>query len=400
MPYKFNPFTSTFDYVSPPSGVTDPLVLNNLTVTSLLEANHIHGNIAGSLYIHVKNLDTVPLPKGTPFYISGTVGASDRVEIKAADNTDPSKGPAVGLVENTLAVNGEGNGVITGEIFQYDTATRGWQTNDALYVTASGGLSNIQPLSGYRQIVGYVGRVHELTGTIIVLGTGIDPVAGSDTQIQFNDNGGFGASVDLTWDDTSKKLGIGGDINLDDGGTYSTTLQVITPTADRVISFPNATGTLALVSGFSGQLIINRNGFYAGLAGSVVDTSNNVTLSSRLNISKSGSDLTSAATLTGTWPVNGTATTTKPQLLVEPTGTVSTAWSTSGTGLGVNAASGFAGNLLDLQLNGLVRARITSSGLLKLPNLPTYADNAAALSGGLVSGDVYKTATGELRITV
>jgi hypothetical protein len=43
--------------------------------------------------------------------------------------------------------------------------------------------------------------------------------------------------------------------------------------------------------------------------------------------------------------------------------------------------------------------RITAA-TLKLPNLPTYADNTAATSGGLVAGDVYKTAIGELRITV
>jgi hypothetical protein len=39
-------------------------------------------------------------------------------------------------------------------------------------------------------------------------------------------------------------------------------------------------------------------------------------------------------------------------VLIEPTGTTSTAWSTSGTGLGVNAVSGFVGRLLDLQING------------------------------------------------
>jgi hypothetical protein len=37
---------------------------------------------------------------------------------------------------------------------------------------------------------------------------------------------------------------------------------------------------------------------------------------------------------------------------------------------------------------------------LKLTALPEYADNAAALAGGLIAGDVYKTATGELRIVV
>jgi hypothetical protein len=35
-----------------------------------------------------------------------------------------------------------------------------------------------------------------------------------------------------------------------------------------------------------------------------------------------------------------------------------------------------------------------------LPTIPTYADNAAAISGGLTTNMVYKTATGELRIVV
>jgi hypothetical protein len=39
-----------------------------------------------------------------------------------------------------------------------------------------------------------------------------------------------------------------------------------------------------------------------------------------------------------------------------------------------------------------------TGGLLNLPSIPTYADNTAALAGGLVAGDVYKTATGELMI--
>lgn len=37
---------------------------------------------------------------------------------------------------------------------------------------------------------------------------------------------------------------------------------------------------------------------------------------------------------------------------------------------------------------------------LDIPNLPTYADDAAAGAGGLTAGHVYKTATGELRIKI
>jgi hypothetical protein len=73
-------------------------------------------------------------------------------------------------------------------------------------------------------------------------------IGGSDTQIQFNDSGSFAGSADLTWDDTSKKLSVSGDIDLDDGGTYSTTLSIVTPTADRTISFPDATGTVITTS--------------------------------------------------------------------------------------------------------------------------------------------------------
>ena len=40
------------------------------------------------------------------------------------------------------------------------------------------------------------------------------------------------------------------------------------------------------------------------------------------------------------------------------------------------------------------------STTLKLTALPTYANNAAAITGGLSAGDVYKTSTGELRIVV
>jgi hypothetical protein len=44
-------------------------------------------------------------------------------------------------------------------------------------------------------------------------------------------------------------------------------------------------------------------------------------------------------------------------------------------------------------------ASTTGTTGLKLTNIPTHADNAAALTAGLVSGDVYKKADGTLMIT-
>jgi hypothetical protein len=199
---------------------------------------------------------------------------------------------------------------------------------------------------------------------------------GSDTQVQFNDDGDFGGSADLTWDDTGKVLEVGGDINLDDGGTYTTTLQVVTPTANRTISYPDATGTLALVAGSSGQAIYNDAGAYSGLS-TVTTDGTNVTLTGRFIGSLNGAASAPPATLTGTWFTGGTATTTKPQLLLEPAGATSTAWSTSGTGLGVNAASGFAGNLLDLQVNGTSQASITGGGVVTATRYAATGGSAA-----------------------
>ncbi len=96
-----------------------------------------------------------------------------------------------------------------------------------------------------------------------------------------------------------------------------------------------------------------------------------------------GAASTPPLTETGTWFTNGSATTTKPQLLVEPTGTTSTGWSTAGTGVGVNAATGFSGSLLDLQLAGASSARFvaglggTSNDALFFPRAATTANIGA-----------------------
>lgn len=71
-----------------------------------------------------------------------------------------------------------------------------------------------------------------------------------------------------------------------------------------------------------------------------------------------------AVALTGTWFAAGSATTTKPLLLVEPSGTTSTGWGTSGTGLGINSASAFTGNFFDFQINGTSKYKGDYTGIL------------------------------------
>ena len=189
---------------------------------------------------------------------------------------------------------------------------------------------------------------------------------GSNTQVQFNDSGAMAGDADLTWNKTTNVLGVTGDINLSDGGTYTTTIQTVTATANRTISFPDATGTVALVAGSSGNLIWNNAGAQAGATGSVVDSSGNVTIGGLTTLAGSPSaNNTSGVLINGTWRTG--ASSNNPQLLLNPTGTtLSTTWSPSGTGIGVNAPASFGGNLLDLQVNGSRKLSVDLNGFLQL----------------------------------
>ncbi len=94
--------------------------------------------------------------------------------------------------------------------------------------------------------------------------------------------------------------------------------------------------------------------------------------------------------LTGTWFTSGgTATTTKPQALVECNSgtTVTTAWSTAGTGLGVNACTGFTGRLLDLQLNGVSQLNVSSAGVLAFNGAVSSSGGAAFASYQFTGGN-------------
>jgi hypothetical protein len=208
----------------------------------------------------------------------------------------------------------------------------------------------------YSAVTGQWNRsvINPLNETLYVFGSA--SATGAAGEIQYTDGSRLAASPNLVWDDVNDELEVGGDVVLDDGGTFTTTLQTVTPTQNRTISFPNATGTVGLVAGSSGQLVYNNAGAYAGVPSSVIGATGDVTLA--LN----GAASTPPLELTGTWFTGGGATATKPQLLIEPAGTTSNAWSPDGTGLGVNAASTFTGRLLDLQRTGTSRVVVTGAG--------------------------------------
>lgn len=267
----------------------------------------------------------------------------------AAKNTGTASGNVVELDGSARlpAVDGSQlTGINAATDLTYTAATRVLASStgtDATLTLVTSSDAGLAPASG-----GGTTNFLRADGTWAAAGS---PPAGSNTQIQFNDSSAFGGDADLTWNKTTNVMTVTGDVNLSDGGTYTTTLQTITPTAARTISFPDSTGTVALVGGSSGQLLWNNAGAVGGASTLTYDGSI-LTTSGRFINSYNATASSPAKSFVGTWFTGGTATTTKPQVLIEPTGATSTAWSTAGTALGVNASSGFTGRLLDLQLNG------------------------------------------------
>ena len=168
---------------------------------------------------------------------------------------------------------------------------------------------------------------------------------GADTQVQFNDGGAFGGDPGLTYDKTTDKLTVGGDIDLDDGGTFSTTLQTVTPTANRTVSIPDATGTIGLVNGPTGSIQFNE-------AGALNGTSD---FSTTLNWNDA---------------------------------------STTFTGLKLNVTDTFSlddSKLLDLQVGGTSVFRVNSSGAI---SVPLGNKNNAGISFGASDEGFYSFTSG------
>jgi hypothetical protein len=110
------------------------------------------------------------------------------------------------------------------------------------------------------------------------------------------------------------------------------------------VSAANPTASIGLITVNGSAATFMRSD-----AAPALDVSIAPTWSGAHAFSRAGAVSAPTISVTGTAYTGGTATTTKPLVLIEPTGTTSTAWSTSGTYLGLNAASTFAGRIIDVQ---------------------------------------------------
>ena len=149
-------------------GVEDDILVSDAN-SQLSYVNLANISVGGAEVVeaNVKNVSGGPLVKGDPVYISGSVGASGKLEVQLADASDPNKMPALGLLKQDLANNEEGKAVITGKLRNLVTSPIDGVTpseNDVIYVKPSGSsgsaLTTTKPITPHLiQNMGKVGRV-------------------------------------------------------------------------------------------------------------------------------------------------------------------------------------------------------------------------------------------------
>ena len=160
-----NNITINDEYTLPSAdGTADQIITTDgAGQLSFVDQSTINAGNAEHVVIYAKNTSGASISKGTPVYITGTVGATDTVEIAPADAGNSAKMPAVGLLDDTLANNAFGYVITGGFMDNITTSPIDGSTpssNDTVYVKSGGGLTLTKPTgSNLIQNVAKVGKV-------------------------------------------------------------------------------------------------------------------------------------------------------------------------------------------------------------------------------------------------
>jgi hypothetical protein len=159
--------------------------------------------------------------------------------------------PAVALLGSDLANNGDGNGIIVGELTNLNIPS--YSINQELYVGA-GAIATTKPTTGEVQSVGVVARNNTNTGIIVVNMQGRrDAASDTDTPntIVLRDSNGTSRSTVV--EASGGILTTGSEASIQTRFTFRlyngnyTTILSHSPTAERAIAFPDKSGTVVMV---------------------------------------------------------------------------------------------------------------------------------------------------------
>lgn len=134
--------------------------------------SELEATFPDSIFIRIKNNDTVALSNGDPVYVTTSGGSANTLLVARADASDPDKMPAVGVVaaNGSIDIGGTGRIVSFGKA---DINATGMIPGDIVYVAVGGGLGNAPP-TGATHLIQNIGvlSVSGANGKMKVTGVG------------------------------------------------------------------------------------------------------------------------------------------------------------------------------------------------------------------------------------
>jgi len=200
-------------------------------------AADFYGDLHGAIHLKVKNVSNGALSQGDPVYATGAVGASEAIEVQGSSAGDAATMPSLGLLNQDLAINGEGDVTVSGVLSAFDTDTPEWEVGTVLYVAPAGGLTSTRPTSASHlvQKIGKVIRRHASTGQILVQGAG----RANDVPNSFSTTGDVTIGGDAT---------VTGDLTVN-GTTITLNTETLTVEDNIIVLNSNFTGTASFDAG-------------------------------------------------------------------------------------------------------------------------------------------------------
>ena len=201
----------------------------------------------------ITNTNLQLIEQGISGYLSKSIaGGAQTTALTITDGTLASSDARNFVIELT--------GTITGN--QIVTVPDGIEKSYIFYNNTTGAFTvQVKTASGTGPTFAATDKGYKLVysdGTDVVDVALASPPGGSDTQVQFNDNGSFGGSSNLTWDDSNLTIGSAqGDLRLtDDDQSHYVALQAGAMSANATFTLPTADGSAdqALITDGSGNL--------------------------------------------------------------------------------------------------------------------------------------------------